>query len=136
MWAPGTCIRTQEDYACNLSKELFDEFLKPGMIKVAESFDYPVLHTHTGYPQLVEWTLDVEEMAAFDVVIDPTGPTLEESIPLWNRVLRDRALIVCGPVTEQELDMLLASLTPVGLWLDVDIITEEQRTQAFEFGTA
>jgi hypothetical protein len=35
-------------------------------------------------------------------------------------------LIIQAPVTQQQLDMLVSSLSPGGLWLDVEIVTEDE----------
>jgi len=133
IWSPGTCLRTQEDYAINLSPQIFAEFIIPYLRRVAEAFDYSVIHTHSGCPQLAEWTLQVDGLKAIEVTIDPTGPTLEESIPFWNRILAKKPLIVSGPVTQDQLDMLVSRLTPSGLLLDIELVTEEELASAWSW---
>ena len=130
IWSPGTTIRAQEDYAMNLSRAQFEEFLLPSVRKVAQAFTYEVFHTHSGFGELARWVLDVDELKCIEVYVDPTGPTLEESIPLWNRILEKKSLIVVSPVTERQLDMLVSRLSPGGLWLDVEIIDEDQDRNA------
>lgn len=131
IWSPGTCLRTQEDYAVNLSPQIFAAFIMPCLRRVAEAFDYSVIHTHSGCPQLAEWALQVDALKAIEVCIDPTGPTLEESIPLWNRILAEKPLIVSGPATQDQLDILVSRLTPSGLLLDLELVTEEELASAW-----
>lgn len=50
---------------------------------------------------------------------------IEESIPLWNRVLEKKCLSLVGPVAQSELDLMLSSLSPEGLWFDVEIVPED-----------
>jgi len=133
MWCPGTCLRTQEDYAVNLSPRIFREFIAPCSTRVIESFDYQVFHTHSGFPLLAEWVLDIEALKAIDIVLDPYGKPLRELIPLCRRILEKKALVILGPMTEQELDFLASSLPARGLWLDVELVTEEQRAAVWEF---
>jgi hypothetical protein len=126
IWCPGTCLRTQHDTAINLSPRLLDEFFTPSAAKVVEAFDYQVFHTHSATPHLAESLLGIDKLTALDVTIDPGGPSLEELIPFWNRILERKSLIIQAPVTQQQLDMLVSSLSPGGLWLDVEIVTEDE----------
>lgn len=126
IWSPGNTIRSQEDYATNLSRAHFEQFLMPCARRVAEVFEYETFHTHSGFPQLAQWVLELDELKCIEVALDPTGPTIEESIPLWNRILEKKPLIIIGPVTQKQLEMMVLRLSPGGLWLDVEMVTEEQ----------
>jgi hypothetical protein len=126
IWGPGATIRSQEDYATNLSRAHFEEFLLPGARRVAAAFEYETFHTHSGFPQLAEWMLEVDELKCIEVALDPTGPTLEESIPLWNRILDEKCLILLGPLTPGQLHFLVTELSPGGLWLDVEMVSDDQ----------
>lgn len=126
IWGPGDTIRSQEDYATNLSRKHYEEFLMPCDLKVARAFEYETYHTHSGFPQLAEWVLDIGEVRCIEVALDPSGPTIEENIPLWNRILEKKPLIVIGPVTQKQLDMMVSELSPGGLWLDIEMVTEDQ----------
>ena len=125
IWSPGTCVRTQEDYAINLSPQIFKEFILPCHQKVVNEFDYSVIHTHSGFPQLSEWMLELDNLNAIEVALDcPIGPSVEELVPVWNRILAEKCLIILGPVTQRQLDMLVSQLSPCGLWLDVEVVEE------------
>jgi hypothetical protein len=126
LWGPGDTIRSQEDYATNLSRKHYEEFLMPCDRRVARAFEYETYHTHSGFPQLAEWVLDIDEVKCIEVALDPSGPTIEESIPLWNRILEKKPLIIMGPVTQKQLDMMVSRLSPGGLWLDVEMVREDQ----------
>ena len=136
IWCPGRCILFQQDYAVSLSEALFDAFIMPTCRRVADAFDYSVIHTHSGFPQLAQWMLGQDELTAIQVALDPNGPSLEESIPVWNDILDRKPLIISGPLTAQQLDMLLAKLSPSGLWLDVDLVTEEELARGFHPGSS
>jgi len=133
MWCPGTCIRFQEDYAINLSPRLLRQFILPCSRKVVEAFNYSVIHTHSGDSNLAEAMLDLDSLNAIEVSLDPNGPPLEELVPLWNRVLEKKCLVICGPVTGAQLELLTSDLSPEGLWLDVEVVSDEGQTPMWEW---
>ena len=126
IWSPGTCIRSQEDYALNLSPRVFREFIMPSTRQVSDAFEYEVFHTHSAFPALAEWALEIDDLRAIEVALDPKSPPLDALIPLWNRILERKSLIIIGPVTESQLDLLVSRLSPGGLWLDVELVPEGQ----------
>ena len=127
IWCPDSPVRTQEDYALNLSPQAFEEFVMPCHRTVVEAFEYTVIHTHSGGPQLAEWMLELEPLKAIEVSLDPNGPPIEDLIPLWNQILAKKCLIICGPVTRRQFDMLVEQLSPHGLWLDLELVAEDQQ---------
>ena len=133
IWCPGTFIRFQEDLAINLSPRIYEEFLAPCHRKLIDAFEYHVVHTHSGFPQLAEWTLRLDGLRAIEVSLDGIGPSVEELIRLWNRILEEKCLILSGPVTERQLDLILSSLSPRGLWLDIFMIPEEYVGHVVDF---
>ena len=133
IWSPGTTVRTQEDLAVNLSPQIFKEFILPCSTRIVEAFEYQCFHTHSGVPQLAEWVLEIDELHAVDICLDPKGMSLEELISLGNRVLERKSLIVAGPFTPRQLDALVAGLSPRGLWLDVELVTEEELATIWNF---
>ena len=126
IWGPGDTVRSQEDYAPFLSRQHYEEFLMPSDRRVAQAFEFEVYHTHSGFPQLAEWVLEIDEVKCIEVALDPTGPTIEENIPLWNRILERKPLIIIGPVTERQLELMVSELSPGGLWLDIEMVEEGQ----------
>lgn len=126
IWSAATFIRSQEDYAINLSARLFEDFIMPTTRRVAAAFEYEVFHTHSAFPALAEWALELDDLRVIEVVLDPKGPSLEESLSLWNRILTQKCLMILGLVTQRQLDLLVSELSPGGLWLDVDVVPEGQ----------
>lgn len=133
LWSPGSFIRTQEDYAMTLSEKLYKEFFLPADLRVASEFEYQVYHTHSGFPMLGDWVLEIEKLKCIEVSIDPHGPSFEELLPYWNRILDSKCLIITGPVTERQLESLTKELSPGGLCLDVDVVSEEDWASAWEW---
>ena len=125
MWSPGSYTRFQEDYAINLSEDLFREFLMPATRRIMERFEYQVFHTHSGFARLPEWLMEVDALKVIEVALDPMGPPLKELIPKWNRILEKKYLLILAELTQPQLDLLCAELSPKGLWLDLTIVPNE-----------
>ena len=70
--------------------------------------------------------MNIDKLKAIDVVLDPNGPPLEDLIPLWNRFLEKKSLVICAPLSQRQLDMLVSNLSPGGLWLDVELVSKEE----------
>ena len=126
IWAPGTSIRFQEDFAVNLSPGLFREFLLPCHQRIVESFDYHELHTHSGFSPLAEWALENEHLKAIEVAIDRNGPEIRDLIPVWKKIQAQKPLFIDGLLSEKELHLILSELSPRGLFLDTDIVPEDK----------
>ena len=77
--------------------------------------------------------MEEDGLRCIEVSIDPTGPTLEESIELWNRILEKKSLIITGPVTQSQLNLLVDRLNPQGLFLDIDLVAADHLSQSFDW---
>ncbi len=123
IWAPGSVVRTQVDNATLLSPGVYRERVLPHDRRVIEAFDCPLIHLHSGCLHIVDDLLRVEALRAIQVSIDyPGGPLASEVMPIFRRVLREKPLIVTGPVTEAELRELEALDPPGRLCLRVEIV--------------
>ncbi len=105
---------------------MFKEFLLPCHKKIVESFDYHVLHTHSGFSKLAEWSLENKHLKAIEVVIDRNGPKIEDLIALWKKIQTQKPLILEGLLSGKELHLGLSELSPGGLFLDIDIVAEDK----------
>lgn len=107
IWAPGTVVRTQIDNATMLSPVMYrDQVLAHDRV-IMEAFDFSLIHLHSGCLHVVDALFDVDELQAIQVSIDhPGGPLGHEVLPVLERVIRHKPLIVTGPVTPGELDSL------------------------------
>lgn len=107
IWAPGSVVRTQIDNAAMLSPAVYREQVLEHDRRVIEAFDFPLIHLHSVCLHVVDDLLEVEALRAVQVSIDfPGGPLAAEVMPILERVVRKKALIVTGPVTEDELASL------------------------------
>lgn len=123
IWAPGTTLRTQCDNAALLSPELYREFLVGCDERICARFDYPLMHTHSGFIGMVAPVLlQVRGLRAVQVSLDwPAGPGVAELLPVFQLLNQHLPLIITGGLTQAELDLLLRDLSPRGLCLQVGI---------------
>lgn len=118
LWAPGTFIRTQCDNSILLSPQMYREFLVPCDERICSEFDYPLIHTHSNCIWVVADALvEVESLRAIQVSLDypSAGPSVAEQLPLLQKINQHKSLVVIGGMTQEELDLLLDTLSPVGL---------------------
>ena len=126
IWAPGQVVRTQLDNATMLSPKVYRERIMPHDRQVIESFEFPLMHVHSGCLHIADELLNIEALRCIQVSIDyPGGPLASEIMPILARILDDRLLIVTGPVSESELESL-RKLEPQGrLCLQVQMLREQ-----------
>ncbi len=121
LWAPGRTIRTQLDNAVLLSPRLYQDFFLPYDSRVFGSFDFVVMHVHSGCLHIIDSLLSDPKLAAIQVSIDfPGGPLLSEIMPTLRRIQGRKPLIVTGPATDEDIDLVRTSLPPAGVALDLE----------------
>ena len=123
IWAPGTIVRTQCDNAALLSPSLYQQFLVPCDERICANFDYPLMHTHACFIEIVaDALLGIERLRAIQVSLDyPAGPGVTALLPTFRRINQQKPLIITGGLSQQELNLLLETLSPKGLCLQVSI---------------
>jgi hypothetical protein len=123
IWAPGTVVRTQADNTALLSPRLYRDFLVPCDERLCAAFDYPLMHTHSCFIERVaDALLRLEGLRAIQVSLDyPAGPPVAALLPTFQKINAQKPLIITGGLTEEELHLLLNTLSPRGLCLQVGI---------------
>jgi hypothetical protein len=118
LWCPGRMIWLQEDAVALLSPALYEEFIYPADLRIAESFENAVMHLHpTRFipsRQLVE-----TKLAAIELHVDHDGPRAEAVEPHYRTVLQRKPLLIWGDLTSADLDFVLAHLPGEGLALNI-----------------
>jgi len=120
VWAPGTIARTQADNSVLISSEDYRTHILPYEASIIKSFDYSLFHLHSGGSlHVAEAIIDIPELGAVEVAIDPNGPSLGAILPVLQRIHSKKPLIITGPVSQRDLEKALASLAHSGLGLRV-----------------
>jgi len=125
IWAPGKVVRTQVDNATMLSPAVYGERVLRHDRRIIESFDFPLIHLHSGCLHVVDNLLEVEALKAVQVSIDyPGGPLAAKVQPILERIVRKKALIVTGPMTEAELGPLEALASQGSLCVHAQLVQD------------
>ena len=105
IWAPRLNVRIQEDEASLVSPKLYNKFLLPYHIQEVAAFDYSTMHMHSGYVKSVyNWKEFSKEstIGAFEVGLDPNGPTTEDLVETLLGINSEKPLIIDICNEEQE----------------------------------
>lgn len=97
IWAPGLNVRTQEDEAALVSPQLYNRFLLPYHIQEVAAFDYSTFHMHSGYLRSIYNWRDFSRkstITAFEVVLDPNGPAVEDLMETLLAINSEKPLII------------------------------------------
>ncbi len=134
VWAPGPCLLTQEDASVLLSAEHHREFLLPCDRRIFEQAEYPMFHVHSGGLHIIDALLEQDKLAGIQVSLDATyKPTIPEMIPTFAKVLGRKPLVVSGPCSLAEFQLMVRSLPPNGFLLIPRFADAAEAQQAREW---
>jgi hypothetical protein len=127
LWSPDPIIRLQEDATAVYSPLLYRKFVQPVDRMLARQFASSFIHLHSTSMFLLEAFLEIEEIKCFEINNDVGGPPLENMLPCFQRVQKARRpLLIRGSFSTQEMRLLLDSLEPRGLFLNIMVNTMEE----------
>jgi hypothetical protein len=127
LWSPGPIIRMQEDATAVFSPGLYRKFVQPVDRMLARGFACSFIHLHSTSMFLLDAFLEIEEIKCFQINNDVCGPPLNEMIPYFRKVQdAKRPLVIRGSFNSEEMRLLLDSLEPRGLFLNIMVNTLPQ----------
>jgi len=123
VWAPGTITRHQEDEAAYLSPQFYRDFVMPYDRRVCQAFDYTTVHFHAAHYLHGDAVTDIPELGALQLSLEPPpyGPPLSEWIPLLQRLIQKKPLVLNGPLSRLQVNRLLKEVPSQGLYLSVNV---------------
>lgn len=120
LWAPGPIVRMQEDATAVYSPRLYRRFVQPVDRMLARHFASCFIHLHSTSMFLLEAFLEIGEIQCYEINNDALGPPVAKLIPYLRLVQqRKKPLLVRGSFTPEELRMVMDSLEPRGLFLNI-----------------
>lgn len=120
LWTQGPIIRMQEDAIAVYSPKLYRSFVQPIDRYLAQQFSGSFMHLHATSMFLLDLILEIEELRCLQVnyEVNSGGPNIRGMLPYFQRIqAANRALIVRGSFTPEELRVLVDRLNPRGLFL-------------------
>jgi hypothetical protein len=118
IWAPGHPQRLQVDSASQLSPATYRMHVAPHDRRITEAFEFSSIDVHSGGTlHLVDDMLEMPALRAISVSIDPyeSAPRLTDLVPVFALILERKSLVLNGPMTRSELNLLVDNLSPTGL---------------------
>ena len=120
LWAPGPIIRMQEDATAVYSPALYRKFVQPVDRMLAANFASSFIHLHSTSMFLLDAFLEIQEIKCFEVNQDALGPPVEQMVSHFRRVQEaGRPLLIRGSFNTEEMRLLMDSLEPRGLFLNI-----------------
>jgi len=127
LWSPGPIIRMQEDATAVYSPDLYRKFVQPVDRMLARHFAGSFIHLHSTSMFLLEAFLEIEEIRCFEINNDVCGPPVKEMVPYFQMVQKaKRPLLIRGSFKPDEMRLLLDSLEPRGLFLNIMVNSMEE----------
>ena len=117
VWAPGKCIWYQEDLSALLSPALFRQMLRPCGEYICEGYDYTAIHLHPSSFFIVDELLQMDRLKVIQINKDIGGPTIPETIDLFNRILETKNIIIWGDLTESDMECIRDQLPSRGVYI-------------------
>ncbi len=127
LWSPDPIIRMQEDATAVYSPPLYRKFVQPVDRRLANHFAGNFIHLHSTSMFLLEAFLEIEEIKCFQINNDVGGPPLKWMVPYFQMVQEaQRPLLIRGSFTAHEIRLLMDSLEPRGLFLNIMVSTMQE----------
>lgn len=119
IWAPGTVVRTQCDATAFLSGVQYAQWFLPHDERICETVDHSIIHLHSCSLHTVDALLAVERPQAIQVTLEDPGPSLEEMLPTFQKVLGSKPLLLEGKLSDEQVRWLQDRLPAGGLAITV-----------------
>lgn len=127
LWSPGPIIRVQEDATAVYSPKLYRKLVQPIDRMLSSHFASSFIHLHSTSMFLLDAFLEIQEIKCFEINNDVCGPPLEKMVPYFKMVQQaNRPLLIRGSFTPDEIRLLMDSLEPRGLFLNIMITTMKE----------
>ena len=119
LWCPGDCIWYQDDLNALFSPNLYEQYIYNTHKRLARSAEYTMFHLHPASFYVVDYLLEIEELNAIQINKDVGGPSVEEMLPVFQKVQQEKNLVLWGDFTAQEVELLSHHLRPEGVYIIV-----------------
>lgn len=133
LWTPGKCIWYQEDLSALLSPAYYREFLKASNEKICEGYDYTAIHLHPASFFILDELMKIDKLKVIEVNKDVGGPSVKEMIPIFQKILTKKNIIIWGDLNEEDIDNIMQELPSKGIFLNVVAPTLERAKELMTY---
>lgn len=117
IWCPGDCIWFQDDVTALCSPKIYQRYIYETHQRLAASAEYTMMHVHPASFYIMDDLLNIPELRAIQINKDTGGPSVEEMLPVLQKVQQHKNLVLCGDFTEREALFLTSHLPPEGVYI-------------------
>jgi hypothetical protein len=134
MWSPDIIVRLQEDVSAVYSPQTYCDLIQDFDRQVADAFPYCLIHLHNSSLFLIDYFLEVKGIDVFQINRDLVGMSTEDMIPYLQKVQnQNRRLLIRGPMSFEDLQLMKKSLAPAGLILQIVLNNTDRVGEYNEF---
>jgi len=129
LWSPGKVAKVQCDASAMFSTDMFARFVAPALTAQCEWLDNSMFHLD-GHQciQHLDVLLGIGPLDAIEWTPDPQVPSggSPHWYPMYRRILAAGKSVQAIGIKEREVEPLLDAVGPKGMYLMLDIATEEE----------
>ena len=129
VWAPGKCIWYQEDLSALLSPKLFKQMLRPCGEYICKDYDYTAIHLHPSSFFIVDELLEMDQLKVIEINKDIGGPTIPETMELFQKIVEKKNIIIWGELDEHDLETIRDQLPSRGVYIHLIAASVERANQ-------
>lgn len=119
LWAPDRCIWAQEDLSTLLDPDIYHRYLAKLDETICRRYPYNAFHIHASSFFILDDLMQIERIMAIEITKDKGGASIEEMVPQFWKILRDKRLIIWGDLDYEDIDIILRELPYEGLYLHI-----------------
>ena len=137
LWTPGRCIWFQEDGSALLSPAWYNAFIRGMDEEICRNYDYTAIHLHPVSLHILDSLLRLDGLKAIEVNKDVGGPSIEEMLPVFRRILEaGKRLVLWGSLDEADLSILQKELPGRPIFLSIVIADADRAREIMRGGSA
>ncbi|MBN2551184.1 MAG: hypothetical protein JXB06_00380 [Spirochaetales bacterium] len=126
LWCPGDCIWFQDDLNALLSPDLYRRHVLPAHRRLAQASPYNLFHLHPASFFIVDSIMEIQELKLIEMNKDEGGPSVEQMLPVFQKVQSGKNCMVWGSFTRADLQLLQKELDPAGLYIMIAVESGEE----------
>lgn len=131
LWAPGECIRFQEDFTSLYSPEFYDTFIADLDNTIAGTVPFSIFHLHTSQLHLIENIASLSALKTVQITRDINISNIDTVLSASKKVQKaGKSLILRGAFSQSDIEQMRESLSPRGLYIQNIIRIDELNTYA------
>jgi len=115
LWAPEFAATTQNDCSVSVSPSTYERLMLPADRATIERWEYGLFHLHSAGLHVLDHVLGLLHGQAVNVTVDPSGPSLDELLPILQRVQERGVPLHVLVFSREHVRLMERHLSPRGL---------------------